>query len=446
LSRLFHIAEALCELPEPAEKAQYLIRGAGIDLMGCILAGRDEEVSVRTRQTVAGFGVGSAGAFGTSHYLSPPHAALCNATASHALDFDDWEEPGNTHPSAVLLPALWAVAMDRDISGEAVLAAYNTGFELIARFGEAFNFEHYNRGWHSTATLGVIGAAAAVSRLIGLNAAQTANAMSLAISRSCGYTCQFGSSAKPLQAGFAASDGLMVALLAEQGMTGHPGVLDGPKGFIHLMAHGDVSRLDAAITQINGKALEHWGIVLKAYPACGYTHRLVDCALEIAGKIEPNQIKSVQAQLPDFHHAILPYGKPASRFESLFSVPFSVATALLRGRFSLDDLDDVSRETPELSALIEKITVAPQPANRPALNYDPDQPDRLVVQLKSGQKVSAVCAYPKGAPQNPMSLSEIRQKFDSISGCRDVPLINTLMDWPNAKNLSDLLRTFGERP
>jgi len=444
LSRLSHIAEALCDLPKPTEKVQNHIRGAGIDLMGCILAGRDEEISVRTRQTVASFGSGSVPVFGTGLCLSPPHAALCNATAAHALDFDDWEEPGNTHPSAVLLPALWAVAMDRNKNGEAVLAAYNTGFELVARFGEAFNFEHYNKGWHSTATLGVIGVAAAVSHLIGLNAEQMANAMSLAISRSCGYTCQFGSSAKPLQAGFAASDGLMAALLAEQGMTGHPGVLDGSKGFVHLMAHGDLARLDAAVTQMNGKALEQWGIVLKAYPACGYTHRLVDCALEIAGTIEPDQIISVQAELPDFHYAILPYGKPTSRFESLFSVPFSIATSLLRGRFALEDLDEEARDAPEISALIEKIVVAPQPASRPSLNYDPDQPDRLVVHLQSGQQISAVCEYPKGAPQNPMSLNEIRQKFESIGGYREISPIDDLMDWPRAKSLSDLLRTFGE--
>ncbi|MEM7238541.1 MAG: MmgE/PrpD family protein, partial [Pseudomonadota bacterium] len=167
MSRLQRLTARLGEIGSPGERAETQVSTAGIDLMGCILLGASHPVASGARTALAGC-TGSAAAFGAGLRLASPVAALANATAGHCLDFDDWEEPGNTHPSTVMLPALWAVAAERGHGGGAVADAYRIGFEIIARLGEAVTHEHYTRGWHSTATLGVIGAAAGTARLIGL--------------------------------------------------------------------------------------------------------------------------------------------------------------------------------------------------------------------------------------------------------------------------------------
>ncbi len=445
MSRLHRLAQLTTVMVPPQGQARDYIRGAGIDVMGCILCGAEHPLARQTREAL-GFYPGSSPIFGAGQKTAAPFAALCNAVAGHTSDFDDWEEPGNTHPSVIILPALWALAAERGASGSAVAAAYAAGFEAIARLGEALNFEHYNRGWHSTATLGVVGVAAATSRLLNLDAKRTTNALSLALSQASGYTCQFGSDAKPLQAGFAARSGVIAGLLAERGASGKADVLDGPTGFINLMAHGKLARLDRVLEAMDGRALERWGIITKPYPSCGYTHRLIDCALELAGRVEASKVSFIKAELPDFHYAILPYDRPQSRSEALFSVPFCVATALLRGGLGLADFGDAARAEPALKAMIEKIEVAPQPARRPSLNYDSEQPDRLHVTLSSGATFSASCAYPKGAPQNPMSLAELRVKLESIAGPYPASSVDQLIAWDNADDINVVLNQFGDAP
>ncbi|MGI9407782.1 MAG: MmgE/PrpD family protein, partial [Hyphomicrobiaceae bacterium] len=169
------------------------IRHALIDTLGCILAGAREPVARQTLETARNWGAGEAPVYGTGVHLPAPWAAMVNATAAHALEFDDWEVPGNTHPSAVLIPALLAAAAsgEHTVSGADIVDAYAMGFEVIARIGEAVNFEHYNDGFHSTATLGAIGAAGGVTRLMKLDAETTANALALSVSQAIGYACQF---------------------------------------------------------------------------------------------------------------------------------------------------------------------------------------------------------------------------------------------------------------
>lgn len=221
-----------------------IVRDALIDTLGCILAGASQPVAQQTQLTLSSWGSGLARALGTSLHLAAPWAAMANAVVGHALDFDDWEMAGNTHPSVVMFPALLAVAADRPddqpVSGQAILEGYVAGFEVIARIGEAVNLEHYARGWHSTATIGSLGSAAAVARLMGLNRRQTAHALSISLSQAVGYTCQFGTDAKALQSGFAAKTGVLAASLAQNGLTGQAHVLEANTGFHHLMGHGDV--------------------------------------------------------------------------------------------------------------------------------------------------------------------------------------------------------------
>ncbi|NKB64632.1 MAG: hypothetical protein GKR95_21785 [Gammaproteobacteria bacterium] len=395
--------------------SQVSIRDALIDTLGCIVVGMKEDSAAKALLGVQDWGMGSSTVFGTGITLAAPWAAFVNATAGHSLDFDDWESPGNTHISVVLIPALLAVASTKETSGRDILIAYAAGFEVIARLGEAMNFDHYAMGWHSTATLGAIGAAASVAKLLGLTAEETANALSIASSQASGYTCQFGSDAKPLQAGFAAKSGVFAAKLAKSGLNGQTHVFDAPNGLKTLMSHGDTQRFNRPFEEFPWEtlAIDQYGLAVKAYPCCGYTHRLIDCAIQIRknSEFDPMEVKSVTASLPDFHSNILPFQQPANRSEALFSAPFCIAVTLLGRIPTLLEIHRRAWEEPVVKELISKVTkVARVPAN-PALNYDAIDPDWVEVLMNDGTVHRAEVAFPLGAPENRMSSEQIMDKF-----------------------------------
>ena len=336
--------------------------------------------------------------------------------AGHALDFDDWEIPGNTHPTVVFLPALLAVS-GQETCGMDLARAYLAGYEVIARLGEALNFEHYDAGWHSTATLGAPAAAAACARLLGLTTHETANAMSFAVSAASGYTCQFGSSAKPLQAGFAARAGVEAACLASSGLQGQSHVLDHPRGMAALMGSVVPERLDTALNKLGRVyALAEHGLVLKPWPSCGYTHRVMTCALRLRGFVAPSSIEAIDLHIPDFHAVVLPFAQPKNRSEALFSAPFVAAMGLVHGDLRLADLERRRWDEPPIVDLIGRTRVHAFAPARQELNYSEEDPDRMVLSLADGRRLEEICVYPSGAPQAPMSAEQLWSKFESNAG------------------------------
>ncbi|MEX0339458.1 MAG: MmgE/PrpD family protein [Arenibacterium sp.] len=434
--------------PDSATRA--VLRDGVIDALGCMIVGAKTDVAIRCNTAFAHMGgEGPSRVVGTSRYVARPHAAFLNAVAGHALDFDDWEIPGNTHPSVVLLPALLAMA-EPETSGQDMVRAYLAGFEVIARLGEALNFEHYDAGWHSTATLGAIGAAAGCARLMGLPLQETTTAMSLACSAATGFTCQFGSHAKPVQAGIAARAGVESACLAKAGLSAQPHVLDHPRGLAALMGGFDANRLTGVLQKL-GKpyALSEHGLVLKPWPSCGYTHRIMTCVLALRDRIKGREVSQVILQMPDFHAAILPFVQPATRSEALFSAPFVAAMGIHKGNLTLADLDREAWNDPDISKLIACCTLQAFRPNRPDLNYSPEDPDRVEVILKSGERLKECCVYPLGAPQVPMSQARVMAKFKANLGHQSQEDAN-LMDWmeqprnwPNAPAIRALLLAEG---
>ncbi|MEM7343067.1 MAG: MmgE/PrpD family protein [Chloroflexota bacterium] len=433
----------------PDQQTIDMIRNAFIDTIGCILIGARQPVTQKTQATLSAWGNGVAPVLGTKLSLAPPWAAMANAVAGHALEFDDWETPGNTHPSIVIIPALLAAAAQRGVSGQAILEAYLVGFELIARLGEAINFEHYDAGWHSTGTLGAIGAAAAVARLNGLDHTQTAQALSIAVSQAVGYTRQFGSNAKPLQGGFAAKAGVVATALAENGLTGQSHILEGERGLVTLMGPSDETRLWAAIERL-GKplALTEYGLIVKPYLSCGYTHRVIDCALQIKqhADFNPTQIARIEASVPDFHAAILPFHQPQLREEALFSVPFCVALALLKRGVTLADLEAEAWTDPTIVNLISKTTFTIRRPKNPALNYDAEDPDWVTVEMQDGTHYRAAVEFPLGSPQNPMTAEQIIEKFllntayATIDRADREAIITALTQWDKLPNINTVIQ------
>lgn len=428
----------------PSAPAVRVATPAIADCFGAMLAGADSEVAVNLRQVVAGFGAGDAAVYGTALRLSPPYAALVNAVAGHAWDLDDWEEPGNTHPSVVILPALLAAAAiareeNQPCSGEQLMAAYCVGAEVIMRLGEAVSLSHYERGFHSTATLGVMGAAAASARLLRLPADAVSHALGFAVSNASGYTMQFGSNAKALQAGWPARAGLEAACLARQGLTARPETLVSARGFAGLMGEHDPARLEAMAAKLGQPwALEEYGLVLKPWASCGYTHRIMTAAMKLRPKLlKPLEaIAAIDLSVIDFHYEILPFTVPKSRLEALFSLPACTAQMLVNGSLTLADSENGFWHDPQVARLIDRTRVTARKAKRPALNYDPEQPDIMEVTLTDGSRLDEAVAYPLGAAQNPMSTAQLAAKYSAATG-RPARQFDRLLDWPTCREVTD---------
>src|SRR5262249_52547721 len=195
-------------------------RAAIVDCLGVRLAG-SAEPAARTVQSVAlaEGGTPLCTIAGTGRRTGAVWAALANGTAAHALDFDDTNFAMLGHPSAPVLSAALAAGELALADGAGLVHAFLLGFEVETTVAEAINPPHYEHGWHSTCTLGTLGAAAAAARLPGLDAAQTATALAVAASQSSGLKENFGTMTKPFHAGHAARSGVLAALLAREGWT-----------------------------------------------------------------------------------------------------------------------------------------------------------------------------------------------------------------------------------
>ena len=413
------LAEFVSNHPRGGSKPAHLERAtdAFLDTLGCIVLGRDAPVTHAALDACAPWGSGPVPVAGTGVSLPAPWAALALGAAAHSYDLDDYTLIANDHPSAVLVPALLsqAATMTDDISGEALLEAYLVGLEVIFRAGEAVNMGHYNRGWHSTSTLDSLGATAAIARLRGLSAEETAAALSLTTSLGSGFVSQFGTMAKPLHAGISAKAGILSCALAGAGATASVHVLDGPVSLSTVMTPADVLGFDKALEGLGEVwGLDRFGLGAKLYPSCGYTHRAIDGALELHRKIDVTcleRIKSVELSLPDFHLAILPYGVPNSRDEALFSAPWCAAVALATGKCTSSDFTQKGIAREDIRALAARTkTTARQPVD-PTINVDPSDPDTVTVVMADGRRETATVDLWTGAPGRDLGRDGLLAKY-----------------------------------
>jgi 2-methylcitrate dehydratase PrpD len=325
-----------------------------VDFIGVAIAGAVEPVSKIVAGRVAPVVRGGATVIGAGFRAGAADAALANATAGHALDFDDSNFVLGGHPSVTLLPAVLAVGEERGSSGRDILEAYVVGFEVMMRFARAVNFEHYEKGWHPTATLGVFGAAAAVARLMRLPASAVENALGLAASMSSGIKANFGSMAKPLQVGLASQKGVLCAQLASDGLTASRSALDGRQGYLDV--YNGTGRYRVEALSVFGGTLEILvsGLMFKKYPCCGATHAPIDAVLDLlkaqplrAGDVDKVTIAINRRRMPHVDRPVVTTG-----LQARFSVQYAVAAALTDGavglrhfseaQFGRDDLKDMT--------------------------------------------------------------------------------------------------------
>lgn len=395
------------------EQVRHAARRAFIDTVGCAMAGSGEDAARLAlamgredggapRATVIG-----AVASGAPLRMPPQSAAMINAIAGHALDYDDVNAMG--HPSVPVCFTALAAAEDTGASGRELLAAYVAGVEAETKVNRALGESHYLLGWHSTGTIGVWGAAAAAAKVYRLSAEQTAVAFGIAASQACGLRRNFGTMTKPYHPGHASWAGLVAARLARGGFSADPAILDSQFGYYPVFSAGPYEA-DKVVAELDKWALLTPGLNVKKYPCCYCTHASIDAALALRErfKIEPGAVRAIITELSPFYLSPLIHHRPSSGLEGKFSIEYTLAAAILDGRVALASFSDEMVRRPAARALVEK---AGARANEVKTKGVAATFARLNIELSDGSRLVEEVAEPRGAAGNPMSDGEIEAKF-----------------------------------
>jgi 2-methylcitrate dehydratase PrpD len=387
--------------------AQRVARQCLLDWFGCALAGSVEPLSGVLRATMLEPGTRGAGTvLGTMATANARDAALINGAAGHALDFDDTHTAMHGHPTAPILPAALALAESLDADGEALVTAFVAGVEVACRLGLYIGDEHYRIGWHPTGTIGTIGAAAACAHLLGLDEAQWRTVIALAGTQAAGLKASFGTMAKPLHAGSAASHGLFAAQLAAGGFAGAAEIIDAPQGLAEAAANG---RLNPAALASAADRFLIIDMLFKYHASCYLTHAAINAASELRDRCADG-VESVSIRVHPSLLAICAIPEPRSGLELKFSLRGTVAMSLL-GLNTADTatFNDNAATDPALIALRDRAEVVTDPAMRSTA---------VEVSLSTAAGANLTARNDTGEPVRDLDLQEarLRGKFSGLAG------------------------------
>jgi 2-methylcitrate dehydratase PrpD len=397
------------------EEAVRIAKGAILDWVGVTIAGSNEPVSrIVCEQVSRTKAVGEAGVICKAFQTSADLAAWANGTAGHSLDYDDTfanEAAFNFHPTAPILSAVLALGEKIKASGKEILASYIVGIEVEYRIGAAIGSYASDTGWHSTPVVGTMGAASASSRILGFNKEQAQMALGTAGSLAGGLLQNFGTMTKPLHAGNSARNGAVAALAAQNGLTANKNILEGNSGFCSMFSGGKVKGLQGHAEDLG----KNWrmispGMSFKPYPCCRSTHSSIDASLYLRNVkgVDPGQVVKIICKTSPHHTELARFHRPKSAYQGKFSIPYCIATALLRGKIVLEDFTEEKVADPEAQALLSKVEI----------QYPQEYKDNpmvlkgeVAVTLANGAEYSHKIHVPKGDDPNPMTCDELSVKF-----------------------------------
>ena len=404
------------------------------DTIGVMLAGAAEPAARIAQSLATEEGAGECRILGTSLRTNPGFAAFANGVAAHALDYDDMCFVSLAHPSCVLVPALLAAGELAQSPAIALLDAYVVGFELECRLGHVMNPRHYHqRGWHCTSSIGTLGAAAAVARVLGLDAHATRHALGIAASSAGGLKENLGSMVKPLHAGMAARNGVMAARLAQRGFTASRHAIDGPQGYLTVM-DSEQPLLESAVADLGARwEIQETGITVKLYPSCAATHPPLDALIGIKHRegIVAEQVESIDVEVDSMTPRLLIHPNPATGLEAKFSMPFCAAAALVYPRVGIDTFDVTQIRDPRVQALLPRVTLR---ANESFDAAAPLSQARVTVSLRDGRQWSQAVDGARGYPGR-LTDEELAAKFADCAG-RTLTPSGAAHAWTELANLA----------
>lgn len=385
-----------------------------LDVLGIALAASVADGAAAVLGAIDGWGSGGdCTVIGVKRTAAAPLAILANGTLAHSLDFDDTHALSITHASAVVVPVALALGEAGGLGGRAVLAATVAGLEAITRLGMAAPGAFHARGWHATAACGPFAAALVAGRLEGLDVGRLTAALGIAGSFASGlmeYLAD-GSWVKRVHPGWAGHGGAVAAALARGGFTGPASVLEGRFGFYRAFLGVDP---DAGPFATLGQHWETPAIGFKPYPCCHLVHAYLDCALQLRREhaLVGDSIEAVECLVPAGEEPIvceprLAKVRPRTAYDAQFSLPYTVASALLDGRIGLDTFSPERLHERRRLELAQRVTHSID-HNSPFPNGFPGW---IRIRLRDGRSLEAQAPDGRGSLARPLPDEAVVEKF-----------------------------------
>lgn len=353
-------------------------------------------------------------------------AAFANGAMAHALDFEDAFDPAPCHPNASSVAAALAIAQSAGpVSGRDFLTAIAVGCDVVCRLGLSLRQPLEDGGWYPPPILGAFGATAAAGRLLGLAQERIRDALSLTL---CQVTApgeiqhSRDTVVRAVREAFPAQAAVLSALLARDGVKGFESPLEGQGGFYRLYAAGHYD--PRALLDDLGRRFFIEELSFKPWPACRGTHGYIEIALELltSQRFDWRSIERVDLGTPEIHRMLAepPERKrsPETVIDAKFSLLFTVALALVRGRVTLDDFTAGALHDTDIRTLATRVHASVQGDRR----RDGAAAGRLSITLEGGRVLSGEVEQARGSPAAPLSTAALVEKFVDCCGRAARPL------------------------
>jgi 2-methylcitrate dehydratase PrpD len=379
-------------------------------------------------------GPGPARVLGTPHMTHAGLAALANGAMAHALDYEDAFDSAPLHPNASLIPAVLALAQAQSpVSGRSLLAAIAIGCDVSCRIALCLRQRLEDGGWYPPPILGAFGAVAGAARILRLTPRQLLDAWSLLLlQNSCAGEIKHDRDTviRAVREAFPAQVAVQVAQLASGGVRGFDAPLEGRDGFFRLFAanHYDMYTLFLDLGQ-------YWHIEslsFKPWPSCRGTHAAIECALLLRAELNWREIREIRIEGCEVHRMLAdPLDRkraPQTAIDAKFSLPFTVATAMIAGGVSLDSFGAHGLHNDEVLELARRTSFLQH------ADWGVDQAVSGAVQVTAfdGRVLRRQVLEPRGSPARPLADEELVAKFADCAGRAQQPL--------SAQHAADLAR------
>src|SRR6266850_8011568 len=435
----------LKDVPAPVVQRAGLL---ALDTLGCCLAASKYDFARAVRATAERLGgPPESSLVGSSMRVAAANAALANATLAHGLDFDDTREDAIVHTGSVIGTTSLAAGEATGASGRAALEAIIAGVEVMCRVGLAVPGKFHARHYHPTALAGTFGAVAAAGKLYGLTEDELVRAFGICGSQASGiieYLAD-GSWTKRLHPGWGAHGGVIATLLARGGFTGPPTVLEGEHGLYAAFAGGhDGGRLNALLDSL-GRTWELTELTLKPYPCGSIAQPYMDCAMRLRERVLPQEIVAIRCRtaagpVPRLWEPLAAKHAPPNGYAAKFSLPYLLATILVRGRAGLAEFTDAAVRDAEVLRVASRVTYEIDPT----IDYPRQFVGDVEVTLADGRRLRERQDRPRGGPDAPLTRAEIEAKFrgnaaPTLPAARADAIVRAVSGLAAAPSLTDLI-------
>jgi len=390
-----------------------------LDCLAAALAGVVEPVS----QTITAYvtklgGPPQASVIGAGLRVSVPDAALANGSIAHALDYDDCGVKIG-HPSVLVLPAVLSLGEHLGASGQDTLAAYILGLEVEGKLALHADFKLMQARLNHQTWYGSIGAAAACAKLLRLDVAKTRMALGIAANFACGLAANHGSMAAAAGAGNACRNGVVAALMAQEGFTANLNIIEAKNGFYDTLVgpgHYDAERMAESLN--DPFYIQSPGIGLKKYPSCYHTHRALDGVFQLMEehRLSDKDIAEVEVGTSERAMRVLAFSEPATPYQAKYSMPHCIAAALVDHQVTRDTFTSHKMEDRGIVEARKKVHLSfPDVPIWPGLaDVGPDTEfvgNPVTIRTTDGRSYSARVDIPRGDPALPLTDDELLAKY-----------------------------------